>query len=77
MKNLIKLAPGLVVIALTLVGCESADYSYNLTQNGCSTGDQKFSSKDDLCAGLKNDELNKNCAYSLRQEKYQTDCSTR
>lgn len=50
------------------------DYSYNFTVNGCTTGDQAFSSLDSMCEGLKNDSLNNYCAYDLRRSKFDTDC---
>ena len=50
---------------------------YNLTENGCSTGDKTFSSLDELCQGLRNDSFNNNCAQSLRFQKFQNDCPGR
>jgi hypothetical protein len=40
------------------------------------TGQHKFSTLIDYCAGLKNDELNNNCAWSLRKGTYERDCGT-
>lgn len=48
--------------------------SYTLTENGCSTGEQKFSSQEQMCEGLKNDSLNNYCAQNLRYQKFQNDC---
>ena len=48
--------------------------SYTLTENGCSTGEQYFSTQDDMCDGLKNDSLNNYCARNLRYQKFQNDC---
>lgn len=49
---------------------KSAKYTYNLELNGCSTGEQNFSSFDSYCSGLKNDSLNKGCARTMRREQF-------
>lgn len=41
-------------------------YSYNLTVNGCSTGQQVYYSKAELCEGLQNDYQNNDCAHTER-----------
>jgi hypothetical protein len=50
-------------------------YSYELSESvngvGCTTGKQTFSSRRELCEGLKNDGLNQNCALSSRQELFE------
>ena len=51
-----------------------SEYLYNLTDNGCSTGDQSFSSLTAMCENLKNDSANNFCAYELRRSKFETDC---
>jgi hypothetical protein len=55
-------------------GANSQSLSYNLTENGCSTGNQSFSTQDALCNGLRDDALNNYCAQSLRFQKFQNDC---
>lgn len=68
----------LIAISTLLVSCnvdvkeesKSAKYSYNYDINGCQTGEQNFASFDAYCAGLKNDQLNKGCARSMRREQY-------
>jgi len=50
------------------------DISYELTENGCATGKHSFSSTSDLCAALQNNSLNNNCAYSLREEEFNSRC---
>lgn len=68
----------LIVVSFLLVSCnvdvkeesKSAKYTYNLELNGCSTGEQNFSSFDSYCSGLKSDSLNKGCARSMRREQY-------
>ena len=65
--------------ALTLPGCilggddeaGSSSRTYTLEYNGCSTGTQTFSSKEEYCSGLKDYKRNNNgCAYSLREDTY-------
>jgi hypothetical protein len=75
MKHLIWL--GLVML-LTSCGpaSKSEKYAYDLNENGCMTGQHKFSTLIDYCAALKDDELNNNCAWSLRKGTYERDCGT-
>jgi hypothetical protein len=67
------------LIALTLAtlafsSCgKKEEFKYNLTENGCSTGDKSFESKEAMCTGLKDSGANNGCAYSLRKQKYQED----
>lgn len=74
-----------IVISMFLgIACssKSEDHSdsYNFTVNGCETKEHKFSgsSEDDvrnqLCAALKNEELNNGCAVSLRYEAFKQKC---
>ncbi|MGE4131088.1 MAG: hypothetical protein AB7F86_05585 [Bdellovibrionales bacterium] len=74
---------GLLVL-VSLAGCDvkkkKEKYSYNLTENGCSTGTKEFSSKDAMCAALKNDAANV-CAdgspyfvgRGMRKQKFEAD----
>ncbi len=48
----------------------SESYSYEITYNNCPTGKHTFSSKDDLCAGLKDDHLNAYCARETRKQEF-------
>ncbi len=48
--------------------------SYEFTENGCATGKQSFASKDELCAALQNETLNKGCALSLRERYFKGQC---
>lgn len=59
------------------VNAESNNYSYSLSENGCSTGEHSFSSQDAMCDGLKNETLNNNCATNLRYLKFQNSCPGR
>ncbi|MGZ3775222.1 MAG: hypothetical protein ACXVCY_15235 [Pseudobdellovibrionaceae bacterium] len=45
-------------------------FSYWFIQNGCSTEKQTFDSKEALCKGLQDEDLNKNCAFELRKQKF-------
>jgi hypothetical protein len=52
-----------------------ASYSYDLTQNGCSTGAHTFNSIAEYCSALKNDALNEGCAKDLRASLFaEKDC---
>lgn len=53
---------------------EKNSFSYNFSENGCSTGDKNFSSNDAMCNALKNDSLNNYCAQSQRYQKFQSSC---
>jgi hypothetical protein len=72
------------LLGLVIVGCAAKDESlasvkstqYELSENGCSTGAHKFSSKSDYCAGLKDDDLNHGCAFDLRVQQYHQDCGS-
>jgi hypothetical protein len=66
----------LVIFLISSTACQTnvedqlQNYSYELSENGCSTGKQTFATKDDMCIGLKNNALNNNCAYSSRQSYF-------
>lgn len=53
---------------------KSESISYNLTQNGCSTGEKTFSSVDAMCAGLRDDAFNGYCARGLRYDHFKANC---
>ena len=66
-----------LLLLVVLTGCgvdliedESEQYSYELSQNGCSTGFHAFNSKQALCDALKRQDLNQFCAESLREDMY-------
>jgi hypothetical protein len=44
---------------------------YELSENGCATGKHYFTSRKELCAGLKDEELNNGCAPSIREKMSQ------
>jgi hypothetical protein len=84
-----KLSVALILSAfLSGVSCSSSSSektenhsdSYNFTLNGCETKEHKFtgSSEDDvrnqICAALKNEDLNNGCAVSLRYEMFKQKC---
>lgn len=62
---------------ITNANNNAQSYSYNLSENGCSTGEQVFSSQSAMCDGLRNDALNNFCAQGLRYQKFQNDCPGR
>lgn len=49
-------------------------FSYSFDENGCKTGQQTFTSREDMCRGLLDDERNQNCARGLREERYKSAC---
>ena len=49
-------------------------YSYQFTENGCTTGEKSFSSLSEMCTNLKSDSNNNFCAYGLRKSKFESDC---
>lgn len=50
-------------------------FQYEFTINGCGTGKQTFNSSENLCIGLQNNTLNNNCALSLRESYFKSNCS--
>jgi hypothetical protein len=53
---------------------KQSSFSYELSENGCSTGEKTFNSNDSMCDALKDDALNNYCAQNLRYQKFQSDC---
>ena len=55
----------------------SRSLTYELTENGCSTGSHTFSSERELCEGLSSASLNNApfCAPSLRKSAYEARCT--
>ncbi len=71
------------VVLYQQYGCESGttvvesqaqrrSFTYNLSQNDCTTGAHTFVSKDELCTALYNDSLNNYCASIARAQMYVT-----
>ncbi len=58
-------------IVYTSVPAETEDYSYEFSKRDCSTGVQSFKSLVDVCEGLKDDELNNQCAGEDRKHLYE------
>lgn len=46
------------------------DLTYRFSVNGCDTGEQKSTSKDEFCGKLRNDQLNNFCAKDLREKEF-------
>lgn len=53
---------------------KESSFSYELSENGCSTGEKTFSTNDAMCNALKDDALNNYCAQNLRYQKFLSDC---
>jgi hypothetical protein len=49
--------------------------TYELSENGCSTGRHSFNSFADLCVGLQNNTINNDCALNLRADHFRRNCS--
>jgi hypothetical protein len=59
------------------VNVSSQNLTYDDQENGCDTGSHSFSSLDDYCNGLQNEQLNKGCAQDLRKGDFQQNCPGR
>lgn len=63
-------------------GCGKQEFkdSYQLTENGCSTGKKDFEAESQeeltakVCATLKDGSQNNNCASTLRKQQFQQKC---
>lgn len=53
---------------------KESSFTYELSENSCSTGEKTFSSNEAMCNALKDDALNNFCAQNLRYQKFQSDC---
>ena len=53
---------------------KQSSFTYELSENGCSTGEKTFSTNDAMCNALKDDAFNNYCAQNLRYQKFQSDC---
>lgn len=62
----------LIMAIVGLVACSGHSYEYSV--NGCSTGNQSFDSKEELCQGLRSTSRNKGCALSERQDRFNNEC---
>jgi hypothetical protein len=71
----------LLLMGFGFTACGSADdatitnLKYDFTYNDCKTGAHSFSSVEEYCKGLQNDELNHGCAYSLREYAFKSRCT--
>jgi len=50
-------------------------FTYSFTVNGCATGSHSAASKIEYCQNLANDELNQDCASSLRKQAFDQACA--
>ncbi len=73
LKFLIRILTASFSIAF-ISGCDSTskseDLNYSYSYNGCQTGEQHFSSMNDMCEGLKSENLNHRCARELRERVF-------
>jgi hypothetical protein len=53
---------------------KTESYTYSLTENGCETKTHTFRYKTDLCRALQDDALNNNCAATLREQRFNSEC---
>ena len=82
MKSILLSLLVISITAFSLVACgdhQTEQYSYNLTENGCSTGDKTASSKSEYCETLADDAKNINdkgyvCAIGLREQRLKEEC---
>ncbi|WP_413288474.1 hypothetical protein [Bdellovibrio sp. HCB337] len=49
-------------------------YYYNLPGNNCNTGMQRYQTRAQYCAGLRNDYLNNHCALPTRYQYFREYC---
>lgn len=54
-------------------GPQETILKYSLSENGCETGEHSARSKAEICELLKQDDINNNCAFGLRKEKFEAD----
>lgn len=64
----------LTILSFSACQKKSEKFSYDMTQNGCATGQHEFSNKADYCASLKDDRANGFCALSMRRDRYHAEC---
>lgn len=76
----------LSLVCLAFTACSESDDSvpissgvnqaltYDLSENGCSTGRHTFPSFPEMCVGLQNNTLNNDCALNLRAEHFRRNC---
>lgn len=76
----------LACLSIALTACNSSDdnvvasggvnqaLTYELSENGCSTGRHTFPSFPELCVGLQNNTLNNDCALNMRAEHFRRNC---
>lgn len=64
----------------TRLDTSSVSRSYSFELNGCPTGEHRFTGESveevtqKMCAALKDDELNNNCAEAMRKDHFEENC---
>ena len=79
MKSRILLAAATCLLG-TALGCgnnglNSESTSYQLSYNGCDTGEHSFDSVEKYCDGLRDEQLNHGCAIKSRKQLFNQNCS--
>ena len=64
----------LLAMCACAVNKEDKKLSYDFTENGCKTNAHEFSSQQEYCDALKNDDLNNHCASSMRYDQFKQSC---
>lgn len=49
--------------------------TYRYVENGCDTGTHTFHSFESYCEGLRDNDLNQNCAWNLRARRFESVCT--
>ena len=68
------LASTLLLITILVACGDDKKFTYEYEVNGCNTGKHSFDSKEAYCKALQEDDRNKGCALSLREDAFKRDC---
>lgn len=63
-----------VVKVQSVTPAESELYSYEFSTRNCTTGKKEFSTLQDACKALLNEEFNNHCQKNQRYHLYDTNC---
>lgn len=67
-------AGGKKVVDADIGGGNSESYSYEMSCNGCETGEQKFDRRENYCSALVDESKNNGCCRREREDAYNRDC---
>lgn len=60
---------------ITSANCETGEsFKYQISANGCDTGDRIYFDRNDLCSGLQIDENNSDCPAADREDYFNQKC---